>query len=270
MAIVMLLTVLPLAGCFSSTQPQPPTDQELVKEVEGLTHGERIQYNGNGEFISLDRDLSFTATFQMQQDSMNGVPVPSGYKSYSYRLSALPGRDDYAAAVMKYWDFEVEKLIEKYGFSDYGFSEDTPDNENGRYFNIFIDEDGFEEAIPDVDNFILDLKQISQKEEQFHTSPYNMKILVNIYYAVPGTDKCVYPRLCHQEIVHTMNDDKCRVENWDTSYFERKFEDDITTQCRPCYSYVRIRKSTTPKETGSEEPASEDIVLEKPDADAIE
>ncbi|MBR4344263.1 MAG: hypothetical protein IKP88_16440 [Lachnospiraceae bacterium] len=236
--LMLCLVTIVFCGFFTtaciSQSSRKPTDQELVAEVEKRTLGERIQYNGNGEFISLDRNLSFTAEFKGGEDSV--------FHEYSYQLTSLPGKDDYAGAVMRYWDPEIEKIIQKHGFNEYKIGNATPVNERGRYFAIFIDEDVYSEALSEVNSFIADLKEISAKEDKFHTTPYKMDFTIKIYTAIPGEDKCIYPRDYSKKIDHTMSDSDCKVENWNPNKMEKtSHEWDISNEVWDYDVYIRIR-----------------------------
>ena len=241
---VMLVTAFVLGvslftGCFyfiTSKPMEQPSEEQLVSQVEELACGESIEYLGNGKFSSLERDLEFAEQWTMTY-SNNGLSGRVGTwvldsKNVSLGGSvAESGNKNYLTAVTRYWNNDIRRCLDDHDFdlAEMGEDEVRVYGECSRTVNINIPRNISESQKNEIDDFILQLRDICIMEAGFHTADFDFCFFIRVFFTEPegndlalGGEYYVTANSADDDILIDRNID------WDADFYQS-----LPTECEP-------------------------------------
>lgn len=241
---VMLVTAFVLGvslftGCFNFITSKPmeqPSEEQLVSQVEELACGESIEYLGNGKFSSLERDLEFAEQWTMTY-SNNGLSGRVGtwvLDSKNVSLSgsvAESGNTNYLTAVTRYWNNDISNCMNEHDFdiAEIGEDEVRIYGECIRTVNINIPRNISESQKNEIDDFILQLRDICIMEAGFHTADFDFCFFIRVFFTEPeGNDLALAGE--YYVTANSADDDILIDRNidWDADFYQS-----LPTECEP-------------------------------------
>ncbi|MCR5625180.1 MAG: hypothetical protein K6G11_08070 [Lachnospiraceae bacterium] len=162
-----------LTGCKTKT----PSEEEATKYIKSIVKGEKITFDEESEnhfkYHSENRDLSFEVWTESETASIFGKTfnIPGTFKYQT----------DYLDKINEFYDDEVNKYLNKYGFTSRIKSSDCSYLRN---FTFCINEEYTPKDVSHINSFLYDLQTIANSETHYHTYPftqiwplYNVKII---------------------------------------------------------------------------------------------
>lgn len=187
----LLITLCLLTGCFrfpfsTGQSTQATGEAELVSAVENLACGENVEYLGNGQFSSLDRDLVFNEkwiTWYENGGSFSKMTIQrtelDSNCSKDYETVADAGKDNYMTAIILYWSDDINDYMNGHGF-------DSAQMERSRReavccemsVEIYLSKDLSPEKIKEINAFLVELRDICIREDEYHDQHFDMRFYV--------------------------------------------------------------------------------------------
>ena len=198
-----------MTGCFYFYIPvQLPEEYneetypqgDLAAYVEKFAYGENVEYLGDGHFRSLDRDLEFEETWEIDAASeafgiqgrtereINSQFTLGGHETEFY--------NNYLTAVTYYWTDDILESLNSHNYRSvelveplrvYAPGDRVIDGKNTHFFTtyivtIYIPRDASQELLDDVEQCLRDLRDICAREDEFHDRCFGMNFNVHIWF----------------------------------------------------------------------------------------
>lgn len=157
------LSLILAAGIVTGCSGEPGK-KETRETLERLYGGESFEVD-DGMAYSLDRDLEFSYYYDWE-----GTPI---WPDIDINLGGkYIIKTTYNEAVHHYWNKKYRKCIKKYDFEDVDYGTDGKDKDkcSPNMVYIFIEDGASEEDLENVESLLLDLRDICEDEEEFHSS----------------------------------------------------------------------------------------------------
>ena len=217
------LSLVLLLGTITGCHHKAPDEKETRERVEEIVCGEDFKLKGGDDgyytAYSKDRDLEFEVWWAEDGNAiLPDIKIPNG----EYYIHS-----SYGKAVLHFWFDEYQRCIDQYGFYnvDYGPDADagTETDIDSPYDSdyccpstvwIYMDEDSEPEDIEKVESLMRDLRDICEKEEEYHTSDYNMEYSVYLCYRVGVKE---YKQSSYFKISKDSKDRELTVDNFEFS-----------------------------------------------------
>ncbi|SCW65407.1 hypothetical protein SAMN02910456_02399 [Ruminococcaceae bacterium YRB3002] len=182
-----------LGGCSAS--PVYSSPEEVTKRVEEHVCGEKVEMVSCDEdlhnyvFSSEDRELTFDVEDRPGTMSLDGAVF--GY--YDYSVSHIY----YKYAVYSFWTDSLTKAAEQYGFdsvdANVGDSRMPYPYEHIDKITIVVDSWADDKKITHVNDFLKDLRRITQREADYHgKKDYEFTYSVEILWRENGDNGVCY------------------------------------------------------------------------------
>ena len=190
-AVLLLVVMSFFFLFFLGGQIHLGTPEELKGRIEEKLAGEPFDYSDGDPlkrtFHTIDRDIEFTAYWDDTAEDSYG-------RQY---LQSSQFKSNYDAMVHEYWAEELDSKLNECGFDEaINYRVDDRYASTGKiYFydyksiSIFIDRDATAEQIEKVNEFLVFLKELCTREDEFHSGKYEMKYCVSINWIDPGSDE---------------------------------------------------------------------------------
>lgn len=187
--VAVCLVSIVLTGCFG-TRRHLGTQEELEQTIAEKLADEPFECLEDDPlgrtFHTTDRDIEFTAYWDNTAEDTwgNEYPQSSQFKT------------NYDRMVHEYWSGKIESLLSECSFAEAVYNHvDERDASNARvYFRdslsvcVYIDKDASEEQIEEVNAFLMLLRDLCIRENEFHDGEYVMKFSLCVRWIEPGSD----------------------------------------------------------------------------------